>query len=222
MTTDAQTPNGEIRTDQTGPHPKLLEVIERQRQRVWQKPLPNHTREAVRQALNWLDALGCPPLILDSFCGTGLSTSTLSAMHPECAVIGIDQSSHRLAKHVRTPGQYLLLRAECEPFWRALVEAGIGLHRHTLFYPNPWPKAAHLQRRIHGHPGFASLIGLGGAVELRTNWGIYAQEFQLACEQWGLDGALVALENPAGMTLFERKYAARGDTLWQFTGEKMH
>ena len=158
--------------------------------------------------------------MLDSFCGTGMSTAILAAQSPEAWVIGVDQSAHRLAKHQPTKHKnYLLLRAEAEPFWYCLADAGITLKRHWLLYPNPWPKASQFKKRLHGHGAFPILAQLGGALEMRTNWQLFAQEFALAADLIGLRGSVDAVNPGTPMTLFERKYHQRGQTLWRFSGE---
>ena len=159
-------------------------------------------------------------LILDSFCGTGMSTALIAEANPDALVVGIDQSAHRLAKHQAAGAQnYLLLRAEAEPFWLCLVEAGITLHSHWLLYPNPWPKASQFKRRVHGHGAFPVLSRLGGKLELRTNWDIFAQEFAQAAALIGIKGHTTSFTSDSPMSLFERKYADRGHTLWRFRGE---
>ena len=160
------------------------------------------------------------PLILDSFCGTGMSTALLAEKHPDKWVVGIDQSAHRLAKHPHSVAENcLLLRAEAEPFWQCLTEAGIPLYAHWLLYPNPWPKASQFKRRVHGHGAFPVLARLGGSLELRTNWAIYAQEFAEAAALIGCGGRVDAFAPEAPMTLFEKKYQQRGHTLWRFAGQ---
>ena len=210
--------NSPIVSDQTGPASGLSALVRKHLTHPWQKPVPEHTRRAADEALEWLQALGNPPLILDSFCGTGLSTSNLARSHPQAAVIGIDKSAARLGRHQKTDGNYLLVRAECEPFWAYLVAARVTLEQHYLLYPNPWPKSGQLKRRIHGHPGFPLLAALGGAIELRSNWNIYVQEFALACNLIDIHGALETLTPEAPITLFERKYHERGQSLWRFRG----
>ena len=88
--------------------------------------------------------------------------------------------------------------------------------RHCIFYPNPWPKAEHLGRRWHGHPRFADLLRLGGRLELRTNWPVYAQEFAHALQVAGHAATLgvVAAPEAEPISPFERKYALSGHTLW--------
>ena len=208
-----------LKTDQVGPHPDLAEIVQHHQDHPWRKPCPAHTREAVDQLLKHLER-DKRPLILDSFCGTGMSTALIAEAHPDALVVGIDQSAHRLAKHQPSDGQnYLLLRAEAEPFWLCLAEGGIKLHSHWLLYPNPWPKACQFKRRVHGHGAFPVLSRLGGALELRTNWDIYAQEFAQAAALIGIKGHIEPFSPDSPMTLFERKYADRGHTLWCFRGK---
>lgn len=149
-----------------------------------------------------------------------MSTAAIAENHPEAWVVGIDQSAHRLAKHQPSEADnYLLLQAEAEPFWQCLAEADITLHGHWLLYPNPWPKAGQLKRRVHGHGAFPILGKLGGNIELRTNWEIYAREFSQAASLIGLSGHLDTVIPESPMTLFERKYQQRGQTLWRFRGK---
>ena len=208
-----------LKTDQVAPHTDLAEIVQHHQGHPWRKPCPAHTREAFEQLLERLRRDN-RPLILDSFCGTGMSTALIAEANPNALVVGIDQSAHRLAKHQPSDAKnYLLLRAEAEPFWLCLVEAGITLYSHWLLYPNPWPKASQLKRRVHGHGAFPVLSRLGGRVELRTNWDIFAQEFAQAATLIGIKGQTASFVPNAPMTLFERKYAIRGQTLWRFRGK---
>ena len=208
-----------LTTDQCGPHPDLENIVLHHVRHPWRKPCPNHTRIAFEQVLQRLEAIP-RPLILDSFCGTGMSTALIAERHPAAWVVGIDQSAHRLTKHQPVGADnYLLLQAEAESFWQCLVEAGISLQGHWLLYPNPWPKAAQFKRRVHGHGAFPILSKLGGNLELRTNWEIYAREFSQAASLIGLSGSVETAIPESPMTLFERKYQQRGQTLWRFRGK---
>ena len=208
-----------LQTDQVAPHADLTDIVRRHQQNPWRKPCPAHTREAFEQFLQ-THRRDPRPIVLDSFCGTGMSTAILAAQFPEAWVVGIDQSAHRLAKHQPTERRnYHLLRAEAEPFWYCLAEAGIRLHSHWLLYPNPWPKASQFKKRLHGHGAFPMLAQLGGALEMRTNWHLFAEEFALASDLIGLQGSIDMVSPAAPMTLFERKYQERGQTLWRFSGE---
>jgi tRNA (guanine-N7-)-methyltransferase len=158
------------------------------------------------------------PLVLDSFCGTGHSTALLAERHPEHLVVGIDKSARRISKH---PGgrsdNYLLLQAECEDIWRLLVRDGVRSEFHYLLYPNPWPKAAHLQRRLHGHADFPLLLSLGGELELRSNWQIYVEEFGCAMNLAGQSGTVHNLpDKEPALSLFEQKYRDSGHQIWSY------
>jgi tRNA G46 methylase TrmB len=139
-------------------------------------------------------------------------------------VVGVDKSRNRLNRHC--PGSaanYLLLQAECEDFWRLLAEKGIGVDHHYLFYPNPWPKTRHLQRRVHGNAAFYWLLQLTGVgarcgIELRSNWQTYVEEFGVALQLAGHPGRVSRLTPEPALTLFERKYRDSGQDLWAYTG----
>ena len=207
-----------IQTQQASPHSDLERIVRHHLAHPWRKPCPSHTQQAFEQLQTRYrnDPL---PLILDSYCGTGMSTAVLAAQHPEALVVGIDQSASRLAKHqVLGHQNYLLLQAEAESFWRCLVEAEIPLAAHWILYPNPWPKASQLRRRVHGHGAFPLLAKLGGQLEMRSNWQVYTAEFAQAAELIGLPGTLDTFTPDPPQTLFERKYHERGQTLWRFQG----
>ncbi|MFT6681884.1 SAM-dependent methyltransferase [Haliea sp.] len=204
-------------SNQQGLHPRLAQTVHRHLERPSQSPLAPHNKAAWDALAEHL-ASEPRPLVLDSFCGTGMSTAQLATAHPQHLVIGIDRSAHRLALHQGENRQYVLLQAECEPLWRELARAGHRVDYHYLLYPNPWPKARHLQRRIHGHPGFADLLALGGSVELRSNWPLYVEEFGVAMHLAGVRGCVQAVPEAPPLTRFEDKYRASGHALWRYQG----
>lgn len=208
-----------VTSNQAFTHPRLAQVVRRHLAQPSRKPVAPHNRaafEALRQRM-----VEAPrPLVLDSFCGTGHSSALLAARHPGHLVVGIDKSAHRLERHIPgEAGNYLLLRAECEDIWQLVLEQGWSVAHHYVFYPNPWPKSAHLQRRVHGHPAFPSLLRLGGRVELRSNWQVYVEEFGVAMQIAGGIGYIRHCDPAAApVTLFERKYRDSGHPLWRFEG----
>ncbi len=216
MMNDEKNQSREVSSNQPGLHPRLLEVVTRHLESDFRRPVAEHSHNAftvLRDRLRHEQR----PLVLDSFCGTGMSTALLARKHPDCLVAGIDQSEHRLDKHVPlATDNYLLLRAQAEDIWQLLLQDGYRLAHHYLLYPNPWPKSKHLQRRIHGHPGFAWLLALGGGVELRSNWQLYVEEFGLAMHHAGRRGCISLIAKSAPLTLFEEKYQRSGHSLWQF------
>ncbi|MBO4436519.1 MAG: hypothetical protein J5791_06520 [Fibrobacter sp.] len=188
-------------------------------------------------------------VILDSGCGTGESTLNIALAHSGIPVIGIDKSVARLAKagaglnkglNSAAPQNAFLVRAELLDFWRlALEKVKAGqwhIPYHALYYPNPWPKQSEATRRFHLHPIFPTLLQLGDAIELRTNWEIYAREFAEATRV--LDSILSlrsrmttfgsrmttgttisheAFEPEQPITAFERKYKEARQQLWRVT-----
>ncbi|QFU77975.1 SAM-dependent methyltransferase [Halioglobus maricola] len=184
-------------------------------QHAFRRPVAPHSRQAYQTLTERLSRQPMP-LVLDSFCGTGQSTAELARRHPEHLVVGIDQSAHRLEKHESSDAcNYLLLRAEAEDIWQLLLADGHSAGYHYLFYPNPWPKAKHLQRRIHGHASFPWLLRLGGIIELRSNWQVYVEEFGTAMHMAGLRGCIDRISGDPAITLFEKKYRDSGHALWR-------
>jgi tRNA G46 methylase TrmB len=204
----------QVSSSQTGVHPRLPALLARHRRSAWRKP-PQAVDGPALARLDAALADSQRPLILDSFCGTGMSSAILAQRYPQALVVGVDQSAHRLRRAPPQPRNCLLLQAHCEAVWRHLAERGISLHSHYLLYPNPWPKAAQLGRRVHGHPAFPLLLKLGGRLELRSNWQVYPEEFGLALHLLGVSSLIATL--PAQnepLTLFERKYRDSGHDLW--------
>lgn len=180
-------------------------------------------------------------VILDSGCGTGESTLNIAIANPGIPVIGIDKSAARLTKagtgvngaglnkglNGAAPQNAFLVRAELLDFWRLALEkvkAGMWhIPYHALYYPNPWPKQSEATRRFHLHPIFPTLLQLGDAIELRTNWEIYAREFaeatHVATRVATPDRTIVceAFEPERPITAFERKYKEARQQLWRVT-----
>lgn len=176
-------------------------------------------------------------VILDSGCGTGESTLNIALANPGIPVIGIDKSVARLTKagagvngaglngaaklNSAAPQNAFLVRAELLDFWRLALEkvkAGMWhIPYHALYYPNPWPKQSEATRRFHLHPIFPTLLQLGDAIELRTNWEIYAREFAEAARIATPDCSISheAFEPEQPITAFERKYKEARQQLWR-------
>ena len=208
----------QVTSNQRGLHPRLAATVLRHLSSDYRRPPAAHTVAAYAELRERM-ASDPRPLVLDSFCGTGQSTAALADQFPGCLVAGIDQSAQRLDRHVPgTQCNYLLLRARAEDIWQLLLRDGIGLARHYLLYPNPWPKGKHLQRRIHGHASFPWLLQLGGAIELRSNWQLYVEEFGVAMHLAGHRGCVSRVSGEPALTLFEEKYRRSGHSLWRFRG----
>jgi tRNA (guanine-N7-)-methyltransferase len=215
-----------IVTNQAGPHEDLARRVARALEHPLRKPVAEHTRTAFQAAREWRATRPGMPLILDAGCGVGLSTRRLAARFPDHAVIGVDRSESRLSReHGTLPDNALLVRGDLVDFWRLALAAGWQPARHYLLYPNPYPKAAHLKMRWHGHPVLPVTLALGGRLELRSNWRLYVEEFALAVTQvTGRETAAVFHEPRADdyLTPFEQKYHASGQALWKLVIDLPH
>ncbi len=217
------TPAKRITSSQQGPHKNLEKVVVKHLQTQSKKPIAQHTQNAFDELYKQWERHGRPPIILDSACGTGESSRYLAKTHPNHWVIGIDQSEKRLLNSANNllPENCQLIRSECTDFWRLAELAQWQFALHTLFYPNPYPKPQHLQRRWHGEAAFTSLLAISQSIELRTNWQIYAQEFYealliaqgngIALKQIQID----SYQPTTTITAFERKYLMSEHTLWR-------
>jgi tRNA (guanine-N7-)-methyltransferase len=207
----------EIVSNQPGVHERLQEVVTKHLQQPFLKPISPHTQE-VFDRLSRLVLSMNKPVVLDSCCGVGESTQRLAQRHPDCFVVGLDKSAHRLARHGGDPAvNYCLERVDLNDFWRLVADANWPIKAHYLLYPNPWPKSKHLQRRWHGAPVFPYLLKMGGVIELRSNWKIYLDEFQQALLLAGIDAAVSPFTIQEPLTPFERKYQQSGHQIWRLT-----
>lgn len=182
------------------------------------RPIANHTRQAFDEMQDWL-AANSGPLILDACCGVGDSSRELARQFPDHRIVGVDKSIKRLSteRQIEAPPNMILLRADLNDFYRLVVEVGLQFDKHFILYPNPWPKAAHLSRRWHGSAVFADIVRISGQLELRSNWKLYLEEFQLALAVASIEGELQPFAPAKPLTPFEAKYHASGQKLWQLT-----
>lgn len=210
----------EVISNQDGPHERVAEYALKHSQTAWQSPIGRPSKEAFDEFLLFVKNFK-GPLILDSGCGVGESTVRLAQLYPEALVIGVDKSAVRLGKLRQAPSNALLLRADLYDFWRLCLQYGYKFAQHYLLYPNPWPKSEHLKRRFHGHPLFAELLKLSPCLEIRSNWKVYLEEFDIACQALGIEQGLIAHLQPQSSedcwTPFERKYYLSDHALWKFT-----
>ncbi len=209
-----------VDSKQNGIHPNLENLLRKHRQTIYRKPVADSSRrlfaevEAHRLEKNL-------PLILDSGCGTAVSTMLLAERFPQHLLIGVDKSAHRLAKGgihegMRRSENCLLVRMNLIDFWRLALQHEWQLAKHYLLYPNPWPKPAHLSRRWHAHPVFPYLLALGGLLEMRCNWRNYADEFHAALNFLHTECCVLEeFDVEQSLSLFEKKYAASGHQLFR-------
>jgi len=214
---------------QLGIHKNLEKIVLKHANSLYRKPIAEHTLvafNAIKPIVEENIKQG-KPLIFDSCCGTAMSSRIIAADNPNALVIGIDRSITRLRKgnnqeeqsqdNTQNINNLLLVQAECADFWSLAHKAGWKLQKHSILYPNPYPKSKHLKRRWHAHPIFPVLIAMGGEIELRTNWKVYADEF---CRSVNIikKNACVDVETfqmDKALTLFEKKYQENGQALYR-------
>ena len=215
-----------VTSNQLGVHENLAKHVAKHATHIYEKPIAAHTTTQFTLLEQSLDK-GNRTVILDSGCGTAQSSYMLARAHPDHVVIGVDKSGHRLKKALsERPSNLRLVRADLSDFWRLLKMKSWQIDKHYIFYPNPWPKAKHLQRRWHGHAVFPAMLTLSAQLELRTNWKIYALEFVAAIEQLRGAGYIhgevehqtFAPKMP--ISAFEKKYLDSGHELHQVTFHK--
>jgi tRNA (guanine-N7-)-methyltransferase len=207
-----------VQSTQTSSHPRLREILRKH----LAEPYLRQPSDAGKKAFAGIaDQLAKAPFMLDAGCGTGASTLALARRFPDPLVLGVDKSSARLATGQRMIAQSdslenaVLMHCELVDFWQLASSAGLRCERQFLLYPNPWPKPDHLKRRWHAHPVFPMILALGGMVELRTNWLVYAEEFAGALRLAGVEAKFSEHAPDEPLTPFERKYMASGHALWR-------
>lgn len=208
---------------QSGIHKNLAMLLSKHFANSYEKPIAQHTQnafDAIKPTVITALEEG-KGLIFDSGCGTAMSTHKIAGAYPQSLVLGIDRSAVRLSKayNQSLPHNAHLIQADCVDFWLLARQAGWQLSRHYLLYPNPYPKAKHIKRRWHGHPIFPTLLALGGEIELRTNWRVYAEEFCMALALSPVNEratqAVEIIQPDRPMTLFEKKYQENGQELYR-------
>lgn len=193
-------------TSQKEIHQDLTDKVLFYKNSTYQKPIASHQKNALEQILNFVKN-SHKPIIIDSGCGTGLSTKNLAERFFDHIIIGIDRSIHRLSKaETKTGKNFILVRGDFIDLWRLLAEQNLPISHHFMFYPNPSPKAAHLTRRFYAHPVFSTMLHLAPYFEMRTNWDIFAQECKLAFTLYGQQPELSIKSDSSYITLFEKKY----------------
>jgi len=122
------------------------------------------------------------------------------------------------------PSNAMLLRAELADFWMlAAFESNWLVQSHFILYPNPYPKAKHLQRRWHGHASFPVLLALGGQLVIRSNWRTYCEEMAEAIRAVSHPHLFLSMgefelaPGSSPISHFERKYLQAGEKLYETT-----
>lgn len=212
-----------IVTNQPGVHEKLVEIVNKHIAHPSQKPIQAHTQQAFDEINEIVQAFS-GEVILDSCCGVGQSTRLLAKQNPKALVIGVDKSAHRINRNVDevkldngagNVDNFHLVRADLNDFYRLVLAANWQISKHYILYPNPWPKAKHVQRRWHGSAVFPQIVAIGQELILRSNWLLYLEEFKVAAEILVCKGEISTVNVTQPLTPFEAKFHASGQQCWQ-------
>ena len=214
-----------VTSNQLGIHKNLVDIVKKHAITGFRRPIATHTQDAFNRVQSLISKQNSP-IILDSGCGTAMSTRHIAKQYPDSWVIGIDRSIVRLQKQTddTLPNNAITVQANLVDFWRLAVQANWKLQRHFILYPNPYPKASQLKQRWHGHPVFHHLVKLGGQLEIRTNWKIYVDEFALAMQisGYGNNHQVESFVPNNYWTLFEKKYHQAGQCLYRYRSDLSH
>ncbi|MFC4700595.1 tRNA (guanine(46)-N(7))-methyltransferase TrmB [Glaciecola siphonariae] len=144
-------------------------------------------------------------------------------------------SVHSKEQLSRELNNYLVLQADLNDFWRLLADfteehalksssnAQQGSMRkwyvakQYILYPNPYPKKTQVGKRWHASAVFKDVMRVSSNIEVRSNWKVYVDEFQLAAAQYDAVMQVAELklnDVKNAITPFERKYASAGQALW--------
>jgi tRNA (guanine-N7-)-methyltransferase len=201
----------QIMTAQTTAHESLDALVKKHRTTSFLRPIADH-QITLFENIDRIVRQQNRPIILDSGCGTGMSTVMLAKQYPDCLLIGLDKSLARLKKSpvfgVADSDMNLhLIRANVLDFWRLALSANWPIQQHYLLYPNPYPKKNDITKRWHGHPIFPTLMALSPHTEIRSNWRLYLEEYQQAAQQFEeIQSTLSPFLTKQPMTAFEKKY----------------
>ena len=156
------------------------------------------------------------PLVVEIGFGMGESTAAMAGVQPEVDVVACEvHEAGVIALLRRVEAAKLtnvrLVEDDAVMLLREAI-APASLAEVRIFFPDPWPKARHLKRRLVS-PAFAGLLadrlGPAGRVHLATDWAPYA-EHALAALGTALDTRVVARPVGRPVTRFERQGLAAG------------
>lgn len=159
------------------------------------------------------------PVLLDIGIGYGDSLTTAASVEPEIDVIGADVHTPGIASTLaRIESMELtnvrLLHGDALRFADRLSPR--SLQGIRIFFPDPWPKARHRNRRMASAPNidrFCRLLAPGGTLHVATDIDDYAAQVRLLCDAHpGLAGGPVDRPTWRPVTRYEQKGLDAGRT----------
>lgn len=160
------------------------------------------------------------PLVLDIGIGYGDSLTTAAADEPDVDVIGADVHTPGIAStlaRIETMGltNVRLVHGDALRFADRLAPG--SLHGLRIYFPDPWRKARHRNRRMASSANvdrFVTLLSIGGTLHVATDIDDYARQVATLCDAHpGLVGGVVARPTWRPETRYERKGIDAGRTV---------
>lgn len=126
------------------------------------------------------------PLVVEVGSGMGEATAAMAAADPGRDVLAVDvhvQGLGRLLRRVEDDGLTNVRVAEGDAvvLLRDMLAAG-SVDEVRVYFPDPWPKARHVKRRLV-QAAFADLVAsrlrAGGLLHVATDWPPYADQVRV-------------------------------------------
>jgi len=152
------------------------------------------------------------PLVLDIGIGFGDSLTTAAADEPDIDVIGADVHTPGIAStlaRIEAMGlsNVRLLHGDALRFMERLAPG--SLHGIRIYFPDPWHKARHRNRRMANAANierFGRLLAAGGTLHVATDIDDYAAQVRRVCDEHPVFlGGVVARPSTRPVTRYERK-----------------
>ncbi len=202
-----------VTSDQKGVHDSLGDLVKKNKASVFRKPFSTESLKCFCEIEQWIESKLNRSIVLDLGCGVGESTYHLALKYTQSLVIGIDKSQDRILRKNKfkqnLPDNCFIVRGDIIDLLRLFKEQQ-NKYQFTkiyILYPNPYPKQKHLKLRWHGHSIFKTMMGMGAAIEVRSNWNTYVEEFEFAAQLYdSWESKLEEFVPEKTVTPFERKY----------------
>jgi tRNA (guanine-N7-)-methyltransferase len=157
------------------------------------------------------------PLVLEIGSGMGEATAAMAQADPDRDVLAVEVHTPGLGNLLRLIEAAALtnvrvLEADAREVLRDLL-APASLDEVRVFFPDPWPKARHVKRRLVTS-SFVDLVAdrlrPGGRLHVATDWASYAEQVeQVLADHWAYE-PVTRERHDRPRTRFEQKGLTAG------------
>lgn len=181
----------------------------------------------------WRALRNTKPLVIEIGPGVGMHPIQYAHQYPAKYIIAIEKTREKFGKFAVTHAQHPELTNLLPVHANAMqwITQNIGaeeVSEYFLLYPNPYPKAAQKNKRLHNMPFMEHLLATmhtGATLTIATNMEFFHLE---ALAQLSISPQLQLSANcnftaqtHTGRTHFETKYLQRGHTCYQLVFTKL-